>query len=278
MISFWNNSANKALISFNYNSFNNVHAAPHINYPAEFLIVFNGCVNVKISNNSYDVKDNEVILIKSLYPHEFKTTSKTSSGIIIEFAPLLHEDFFSLVKDSKFEREITKLSFSHINYIREFLAKRDLRNSDNSDDIKTILRSITSEILLNNRLITQKQPNDFLAIKNAIEYVTDHFNEDIHLPDLAKKLGINQNYASQIFPKYIGITFSEFLNKIRINHAAKLLKTTTYSIANIAFACGYNSLCTFNRIYKKYMNVTPSQFRKDNSLKNLRDDRIVLFE
>lgn len=105
MISFWNNSANNALVSFEYKVFNNVHAYEHINFPAELLIVFGGCVNVKISNESYDVKDNEVILIKSLYPHEFRTTSKTSLGIIISFSPLLHENFFALIKDFDIRRK-----------------------------------------------------------------------------------------------------------------------------------------------------------------------------
>lgn len=67
--------------------------------------MFGGCVNVKISNESYDVKDNEVILIKLLYPHEFRTTSKTSSGIIISFSPLLHENFFALIKDFDIRRK-----------------------------------------------------------------------------------------------------------------------------------------------------------------------------
>ena len=277
MINLWDNNMNSEITSFKFTFEKNIDCRMHINYPAELLIVFDGCINVTIQEAEHKVNKNKVIFIKSMYPHDFKTISETSEALVISFSPSLLEDFSSIIKDCRFEREITLLSQAHISYIKELLTRRNICYPHNLNDINTILYSITNEILYGNKLITDKHANDSLAVTKAIEYITEHYNEDIHLEDLSKKLGINKTYASQIFTKYMNITFHDVINSIRINHATKMLKNKAYSISEIAFSCGYGSIRTFNRVYKKYLHITPSQFRKDNSLYIIKDDKVDYF-
>lgn len=278
MIYLWANNTNTNISSFHYAFFDEpINCPMHINYPIELLIVFDGLFKVTVNKNEYTLKNNEVILIKSMYPHEFKTLSKSSSGLVISFSPSLLEDFYYMLKNYRFEREITALSSSHISYIKELCTRRQIIYPHHLSEINTILYSITNEILYKNKLIPENCANDSIAIIQAIEYITEHYNEDVHLEDLSRILKINKTYASQIFKKYINITFNDVLNSIRINHATKMLKNSKHTISDIAFLCGFGSIRSFNRIYKKYLNITPSQFRKDNSLFNIRDDKIDYF-
>lgn len=273
MFSLWDNSKNSDIISFMPKAFNDVNCYMHINYSAEFLIVTKGCVHAVIQDNEYLINEDEIIFVPSMFPHRFFSDC-SHSGIIITFSPLFLEDFSSSLKNASLKRPVTKLSRAHITYISELLTKRIVSYPQNISDINTILFSLTNEILHKNTIIPQKNNNNSLAIMKAIEYITAHYNENIHLDSLANTLGINKTYASQIFSKYLNITFRDALDSIRLKHATSLLKNTQMQISEIAFSCGYESLRTFNRIYKKHFNITPSQFRKNTALNFIADDRI----
>ena len=275
MFSLWDNSKNSDIISFDFSLFNDVDCYTHINYSAEFVIALKGGVHVIIQDKEYFVKKNEIIFVQSMLPHRIYTDKNSNTaGMILSFSPLFLEDFTQSLKSAHLKRMITKLSNAHLTYISELLTRRIVAYPQNIADINSILYGLANEILYGNTIILDKNKNDSLAIMKAIDYITAHYSENIHLEDLANTLGINKTYASQIFSKYLNITFRDVLDSIRLKHATKLLQKSQLSISEIAFACGYESLRTFNRIYKKHFNITPSQFRKNTALNYIPDDRI----
>lgn len=274
MFHLWDTLPNKSMVDFYCNYSRNTVCKPHVNYSCEFLIVLSGSVKVTIHQTEYFVKDNQIIFVNSMYPHFFETLSDSSNCLIIGFSPLFLEDFCSTLYKKSLTREVTTLSKTHIKFIRELIKKRKVTYPGNTDDINTILYSLKNEILFENKLVPNKNKNDSLAIMRAIDYISEHYSENISLGDLSKKLSLNKTYTSQIFPKYLGLTFRDTLDSIRLKYATKFLKSTEQSISDIAFSCGFESIRTFNRIFKKHFGITPSQFRKSTSLSFIPDDRL----
>lgn len=97
--------------------------------------------------------------------------------------------------------------------------------------------------------------------KNILKYVNENFSKGISLQSISQKFTINPSYISQLFRKEVGITFTEYLTKLRISLASDLLKTTDLSVGEISEKVGYIDYFYFTRTFKKTIGKTPSQYR-----------------
>lgn len=112
----------------------------------------------------------------------------------------------------------------------------------------------------------QKTIRNYYHVNGAIDYINEHYSENIHIDDAAKALYLSTGYLSKLFTKVNGISFSDYLTLIRIEKAIIALLETDKSILDIAFECGFNSFPTFSRNFKKLCNCAPSEYR--NNAKN----------
>jgi len=93
------------------------------------------------------------------------------------------------------------------------------------------------------------------------ELFIDH---NITLGKCAKEISLTTHLVSQIINEQLGCNFNDFINSYRIEKAKKMLKDpekNNYTVASIAYDCGFNTLSAFNTAFKKFTRITPSQFR-----------------
>ncbi|GEM_PF-1329417 len=108
----------------------------------------------------------------------------------------------------------------------------------------------------------QKSKNRY--IRQAKEYISQHCSDsDLSLSKVAAYIGINPNYLSRLFYSSGEENFIDTLNLYRIENAKLLLRQTGIPIKEIGFKTGFNSMQSFNRVFKKFTGTTPSQYRKE---------------
>ncbi|MTI54037.1 response regulator transcription factor [Geosporobacter ferrireducens] len=90
------------------------------------------------------------------------------------------------------------------------------------------------------------------AVVLAKEYIKDHFNKEISLEEVAEYVDLNPHYFSKLFKKIEGKNFKDYLIELRMEIAKELLKTTKFSIKEIAYKVGYNDANYFSRAFKRY--------------------------
>lgn len=100
-----------------------------------------------------------------------------------------------------------------------------------------------------------------IKFTDMLAYIRCHYKEKLQLKDLAKQFYLNSNYCCHLFAKYTGKTFSEFLTQLRMEEAARLLQTH-FTIEDVARKAGFVDYFYFNKVFKKYYGVTPTEFRK----------------
>ena len=98
-------------------------------------------------------------------------------------------------------------------------------------------------------------------IGEVIAYISEHYNEDIYLDFLAEKFNTNAKYLSRRIKQYINIGFKDYLLKLRIDNAKRLLTETDMSIISIAESVGIPRRNTFIEVFKKIVGTTPSEYR-----------------
>jgi len=108
----------------------------------------------------------------------------------------------------------------------------------------------------------EKEKEYSLHIKKAIDYIDSRYMDNIGLDEVANYLNINRSYFSTIFKVETGESFTNFLNRLRVEKSKKLLINKDYSMLNIALTVGFNNQNYYNIVFKKFTNYTPLQYRK----------------
>lgn len=108
---------------------------------------------------------------------------------------------------------------------------------------------------------TAKTSKSAEIYQSMLDYVAEHYTQDLSLNDISYHLSLSPSYLSSIFKEYHHGTFLDYVNKYRVAKAKPLLLSTADSVSAIAQKVGYTNVNTFIRIFKKEEGVTPGQYR-----------------
>lgn len=100
------------------------------------------------------------------------------------------------------------------------------------------------------------------GVADTIRYIQEHFRENITLTDAANAVHLTTTYLSYVFHKETDITFSEYLQSCRINHAKQLLERTDERVSDVGALAGYNDNRHFSKVFKKATGMTPQEYRR----------------
>lgn len=95
-----------------------------------------------------------------------------------------------------------------------------------------------------------------------IAYIDENYQQKIELENLAKIGGYNVNYTSQFFKRQLGVSFLEYVLRLRLREATVRLVNSNDAVAHIASTCGFADIKSFNVAFKKHFHTTPSEYRK----------------
>lgn len=101
------------------------------------------------------------------------------------------------------------------------------------------------------------------VITGITKYMQEHLSEEVSLHILSEEFHLNSQYISQLFKNEIGVNFLTYLTNIRMEHAKKLLLSSSLSIAEVSEQSGYGDYRVFTKVFKKSEGITPSQYRRD---------------
>ncbi|RXK85734.1 chromate resistance protein ChrB domain-containing protein [Filimonas effusa] len=107
-----------------------------------------------------------------------------------------------------------------------------------------------------------KTPDWVMELRSLIQDQIDT-NFSLTLKDLSKDLDVNPSYVSREFSKYFdNLSYGDYIRKLRIERSITLLKTSSYSLTEVAYLTGFSDQSHFTRIFKQQMGETPSEFKK----------------
>ncbi|MEK4512212.1 response regulator [Paenibacillus sp. FSL K6-2524] len=107
---------------------------------------------------------------------------------------------------------------------------------------------------------------DHPEVNRVIQYMLEHYKENIKVADLARLVSINVDYLSTVFGKKTGLTPIAYLQNIRIEQAKRLLLHSKLNVEEIAFQTGFADDAYFIKVFKRMVGQTPSSFRRENNI------------
>lgn len=145
---------------------------------------------------------------------------------------------------------INKVSTECANMIEHLTSVNKVR-SLMEDMVRKYCQVVRTHSLKNYSSLIQKTVSEIDTMPSADHSLCEH----------ASKLNVNSSYLSTLFKKETGMTLTEYVARARVEYAIFLLTTTQYQIQDIAHQCGIDDVNYFTRIFKKYVGVSPKEYR-----------------
>jgi AraC-like DNA-binding protein len=249
----------------------------HKNYELNFIL--SGSGKRIVGNNISSFEKGDLVLMAPNLPHcwEILATEDNTppSCIVIHFYEnLITSDFFNKPELEGIVDLLKKAEAGIFFYGRVVeKVKSILKKQTEQSGLKSYISLLAIfDLLINcdNREYLSKIPigvseidKDFKQINLIYEYVFQNIQEEVKLGEAAVLLNMAPGSFCRFFKKKTKLTFMEYVIRVRVNYAAKMLAETNKQITAIGYECGYSNLANFNHYFKKIMGKTPSEYRKD---------------
>lgn len=245
-----------------------------------------------INNHEFDIIKGDIFVIPPYIPHAIKVDEDTSAEIYeFEFEPKFINQNFNSFQHAE--------SFMDFAYFEPFLVGESLVKPRLNvvGKIQTEVEGILYEAL---NEYTQKKPGYILlnkslllkllvlvgreftlglensetrtiydrhrdAILGALNYIEEHYIDELNIESVAKEFLLSQSYFSYLFKSITSKTFTEYVNGLRISRALEILKNSDKRVLDICYEVGFNNINHFNRMFRQMMGISPSEYRKNNA-------------
>lgn len=228
-----------------------------------FLLMYisKGTCQVKLPGQPLQqASQGQIVLIDCYDSHEYGFQSGAEVSWL-HFDGTLARSYYELILASQ-GNIITPANsfviFQEMNRILNlFRESKPVKESDLSQSITSIL-----DQLLNNQPCTSAASSHAKIIESSRAYINEHFREPLTLEQLADIANMSPFHFSRVFTRQTGFTPHQYLIATRINSAKFLLKLPDISIKEIAFGSGFNSESSFCSTFRKWEQMTPSEYRE----------------
>lgn len=134
---------------------------------------------------------------------------------------------------------------------------------ENSSEAAVLFQAVFEKIFaVYRKILEQKRTDVRKPAVQAKEYINAHYRDYLSLEVVGGAVGLNPAYLSSLFKKETGMSFADYVTKVRIKASQKLLLQTDASLSEIAEKVGINDPKYFSRVFKKEIGMKPSDYRK----------------
>ncbi|MDP4180513.1 MAG: helix-turn-helix domain-containing protein [Bacillota bacterium] len=208
-----------------------------------------------------------VTAISPNLPHEEEKADLFRRYIAIMISKYLFESIYLLYdmqKPQLYNWKQFLVESEFLQFINRFMSEYDNKLPGRDNMLKSISSIITHELIrgLLGRNLLSGYGSGRLEIEKVIGYMNQYFGEKLTIKKLAAVANISESHLIRIFKKETAMSPLEYLIKLRINKAKKLLRNRNLRITDISFKCGFNSPSNFSSSFIKHSGMTPSDYQK----------------
>ena len=246
----------------------------------EILWITSGKGIVETDKKQYEASEGSLFLFTGYEYHDILVTSEELDYEVISFAPkfvwssgndrfdfLFLEPFYN--RNENFENKIADENTLKrvIRLMKEIRGELERKQPKYELAVKVKLLNLLLYLSRNpNHQVSSlgKQNYNLKYIEESISYISDNLDKSLTLEELAKRCNMSVSYYSMLFRKMTGMSPGLYIIERRLDIALELLDNDEYNISEVAITSGFNDITNFNKIFKKYIKLTPREYKNSN--------------
>ncbi len=134
-----------------------------------------------------------------------------------------------------------------------------ISETESYNDLLSVAETLIE--LITKNMLTSIYSGRSQIVTKALQFINKNYKEKISLKDIETNLHVNSSYFSTLFKQEMGITFTDYLNSLKIEHACQLLSGTNLSIIDVSLSTGFDDQSYFTKVFKKAKGMTPKAYR-----------------
>lgn len=250
-----------------------LYRTPHLHREFEVNLILDGSVEILSQGREYHAETGDFFVFDPYQPHELRAQEGTVLILSIQISPAFFSDYFPQMESVRFGTEIFHRAASprHQQLYRQLLEltccycqKAPFYELDCAGNINALFRALLDVSAFT--VVSEAERPAQRARQERVRYLAERieggFSEKLLLGDLAKELGVDLYYLSHFFREHFGLSFQEYLAKLRCEKARRELLLTDRSLLDISLSCGFSSPKYFQRAFQKQYGATPREYRR----------------
>lgn len=235
-----------------------LESPPHSHRHAIFCLAVEGAYTAKYGPKTYTCEPSSLIFHAPNELHSEHFSNSTGHFLIIEIEPWWLEH---VRKQSAIIESSVDFSGSPLNLFAPTLY-REFREMDEASPLVVEGLMMAMVGMASRRSGLSGSGGAPRWLEKSKELLHDRFMESLTLDEIAENVGVNSSYLAQMFQKYYRDTVGGYLRRLRIDFARQALINSDTPLCHIALTAGFSDQSHLSRMFKRYMGVTPAQYRK----------------
>ena len=253
-----------------YNAFMYRHTdySVHFHKAFEFIMPIKGEMRATVNQMEYRLKAGECLLVPSYAMHSL-SVEEGNDCIVVVFSERYAESAAKQFQDNEPDGYRLRLSTEERTYVIGALAGewgKEMRSGAIALKKPPICRLKACLYMIFDAFVSQNSMHrknaDGELVARLIEHVEKEYTGDLTLTALAQRLGYSYDYLSRVFNQTFHVNFKTIVNQYRCECAMHLLQTTQKSLTEIASESGFQSIRSFNRVFRELIGYAPSNLRR----------------
>ena len=253
---------------------------PHWHEEIEIIYMLDGNMQVGLNNETYILGPRDIFLIGRGNVHHFISSVEPNHSVIIQFGLSFFGSFSSIIRNAQFVSPLLEFSkkldtnmdsCAHSAIEKQILAMIE-ENEVKKEGYQMALKARLFDLMV--ILVRQVPMQPFSSreknhqvsrlkrLDRVLAYIDSNYDKKLTLDDVADVANYSPYHFTRFFKDTTGMTFNEYLNSVRVKIAEEHLLDEDTPITEVAYISGFNSIQTFNRVFKKSKGCTPTEYRK----------------
>ncbi len=242
------------------------YTRPHLHILAELIIANEGSFWATVDGSKVLVSEGMGILVFPYQIHAYEPCDSKRATIIL-IHPDRNQTLSACLNQYLPENPLipTEIVDEDVKGLCRLLEKHF--SDDRYPYTQSVLESIGEVIflLVMRRLkLTENKNTNYDTLKKILIWCSAHFDEPISEDMVGAQLYLSRSRISHLFSAQLGMSFRDYVNGLRVQTALELLVKTSKTVSEIALECGFGSFCSFNRVFKQFRGMTPTEYRKQH--------------
>ena len=226
----------------------------------EIVYVFSGSIPMNIGGNQRVLRAGEMSVCCPYVIHSYEEAPEAEAAILLFSAPAAGE-FQNRLREFQPVVPYLEPGPEILAQLERLLLHSTAGDPEREPLAKAYLSTLVGELLL----VLPMEPVgrlDMALTQELLKYCREHYLEDISLASISRELHISESYITKIFAQRLGCPFRKYINRLRLEDARQLLRSTDKTVMDIMLSCGFNNQSSFNRVFQEEMGMTPREYRR----------------